>query len=436
MRRISDTTPNGLQPGSKRSEAIRPRGSLVIWRRANGVREWYYRRRLKDAPEVSIKLGTFPVLSVEDARAKANELAKLTHEASDIKFLLAQEELIRRRAEEEAKRAQQRAEALGTLKDLCAAYVHKMQSDGRKSWRKVESALKRYVLDPFPELSARRAKDITSDDIADILAAMLAKGITTHVNRTRGDLHAAFNMGMKFDHTPSLRTEKRLYFEINQNPVDKIPTEKKWERTLHRHLRSDELHTVWHESLMHMSPVYASLLRVMICTGFHPCELLRLKVKDVDPIEKTIYMTATKSGVPNLIPLNRFAWAELEPVIHAQSPECSLFPSHVSAPRSDEYARASVLANQIKRLRDNIQGVEHFTARDIRRTVKTLMGKAGISKELRDRLQNHALSDTSSKHYDRYDYWPEKHSAMLKWESWLENHVISPHTFSSKAVNL
>ena len=54
------------------------------------------------------------------------------------------------------------------------------------------------------------------------------------------------------------------------------------------------------------------------------------------------------------------------------------------------------------------------------------MGKAGISKEMRDRLQNHTFSDVSSTTYDVYDYWPEKMNAAKKWESWLENNVISP----------
>jgi integrase len=37
------------------------------------------------------------------------------------------------------------------------------------------------------------------------------------------------------------------------------------------------------------------------------------------------------------------------------------------------------------------------TNRDLRRTWKTLAGQAGISKEIRDRIQNHALHDVSSK---------------------------------------
>ena len=55
-------------------------------------------------------------------------------------------------------------------------------------------------------------------------------------------------------------------------------------------------------------------------------------------------------------------------------------------------------------LKSGLRGI----ARVIRRTVKTLMGKAGIDKAIRDRIQNHSLQDVSSKYYDRYDYLPEK----------------------------
>ena len=50
---------------------------------------------------------------------------------------------------------------------------------------------------------------------------------------------------------------------------------------------------------------------------------------------------------------------------------------------------------------------------------KTLIGEVGLSKSIRDRLQNHALNDVSSKHYDRYDYLPEKRKALELWESKL-----------------
>jgi integrase len=59
------------------------------------------------------------------------------------------------------------------------------------------------------------------------------------------------------------------------------------------------------------------------------------------------------------------------------------------------------------------------TNRDLRRTWKTLAGKAGISKEIRDRIQNHALGDVSSRHYDRWSYMPEKRAAMKKWDAYV-----------------
>lgn len=61
----------------------------------------------------------------------------------------------------------------------------------------------------------------------------------------------------------------------------------------------------------------------------------------------------------------------------------------------------------------------YATNRDLRLTFKTLVGKAGISKEICDRLQNHALQDVSSKHYDRWKYKVEKRARMAKWDKFV-----------------
>lgn len=63
--------------------------------------------------------------------------------------------------------------------------------------------------------------------------------------------------------------------------------------------------------------------------------------------------------------------------------------------------------------------IPDFTTRDLRRTWKTLAGKASISKIDRDRVQNHSMSDVSSKHYDRYEYLDEKAAAMQVWNDYV-----------------
>jgi integrase len=59
------------------------------------------------------------------------------------------------------------------------------------------------------------------------------------------------------------------------------------------------------------------------------------------------------------------------------------------------------------------------TNRDLRRTWKTLASQAGVPKEIRDRIQNHALQDVSSKSYDRWNYMPEKRAGMAKWDEFV-----------------
>ena len=59
----------------------------------------------------------------------------------------------------------------------------------------------------------------------------------------------------------------------------------------------------------------------------------------------------------------------------------------------------------------------------MRRTFKTLAGKAGLTQEIRDRLQNHARFDVSSRHYDRYSYMDEKREAMDIWDKFVRDMI-------------
>ena len=52
-------------------------------------------------------------------------------------------------------------------------------------------------------------------------------------------------------------------------------------------------------------------------------------------------------------------------------------------------------------------------------TTVTTKGQVTIPKEVRDRLQNHALQDVSSKHYDRWNYMAEKRAGMAKWDKFV-----------------
>jgi integrase len=428
MAQLTDAQCKGLASGKQISEPSDHGGSLVLWHRKgskSSTRVWYFRSQ-KDGTSTSERIATYPSTTLVDARRLARTISKLTTEVDDLKRHRAREKIQRKKDEEVIQAEEFRMNSLGTLKELCDVYVAKMRSEGAKSASKVEKALALYVLKPHPSLAQKRANAISADDISDIISAMLEKGVTTHTNRTRGDLHAAFNVGLHFDHSPALRQGQTLRFDIEKNPVTRISRTKSFERILNRNLNAIDLGKVWHSAPEIMNPTYSSLLRVLVCTGLHPVELLRLNCAAVNVTDSSLHVDDTKAGNPIIAPLNKFALAEVAALISGRRSDESLFPSRANVPISDAYARASVLSNQVKRLREALPELEHFTARDVRRTCKTLMGKAGISKEMRDRLQNHTFSDVSSTTYDVYDYWPEKMTSAKKWESWLEINVINP----------
>ena len=436
MAKIYDTTVSALAPGKRKSERLDNGGSLIIWnkkRAAGGSKEFYFRKILKEGSEINIKIGSYPSMKLVQARKRANELSSQAADTNNIKFQLEEEKRLKVAAEQAAIRERARLDNLGTLQQLCEAYRDRMEAEDRSSYAKVFASLERYVLKPYPHLANQKANLITADDVKHILQAMYDRGITTTLNRTRGDLHAAFNVGLTYDHDITVQRSSPLCFDISSNPVAKIKKIQKFERVLERNLNTEELRIVWGACCQYMNPVYASLLKVMICTGFHPVELLRLSSTDIITDEKAIYMTQTKSSTPNLILLNKYAWEEIQTRLNGPSANNLLFPSRVSNPKSDDYDRASVLSNQVAALRSNLP-IESFTPRDIRRTVKTLMGKAGISKTMRDRMQNHATTDVSGKHYDRYDYLPEKRVAMKAWELWLAANIIEPGAIESNVI--
>jgi hypothetical protein len=62
-----------------------------------------------------------------------------------------------------------------------------------------------------------------------------------------------------------------------------------------------------------------------------------------------------------------------------------------------------------------------FHAQDLRRTAETRMAELGVSKDTRAQIQSHGLGGVQTRHYDMYDYLPEKRVALERWQAYLEN---------------
>jgi hypothetical protein len=124
----------------------------------------------------------------------------------------------------------------------------------------------------------------------------------------------------------------------------------------------------------------------------------------------------TKNGLPHSIPLPHQATKIIDGLHH--NAHGLFFPCYADPTRPAQY---DGLRQVISRFLEEHPEVPHFIPRDCRRTFKTLAGDAGVTKELRDRLQNHSKkSDVSSRHYDRYDALRERRAAMEVWGAYLD----------------
>ena len=247
------------------------------------------------------------------------------------------------------------------------------------------------------------------------IASALAKGMKRGARRTtdmqRTAMMAAFNWAMKSTH--DYTQENRMDWGLKYNPVAAVPRDQAANRTLDRNLSAEEMKHVWHSAPDQTGDV----MRLVMATGQRVIEVRRVAGADIDLEAKLWTMPARKTKGrkhTHMVPLTSQAVAILATLIDLHG-DGYLFPARAGA------TGELIGIPSISRGASRLKGIKPFTPRDLRRTWKSRAGDAGIDRFMRDIIQQHAQTDTGSKHYDRFDYLPQMREAMNKWETWLQN---------------
>lgn len=297
----------------------------------------------------------------------------------------------------------------GTVADLFEAYVAYLKEGGKPSWKEVERGLNK-IADMLGR--NRPARDVESDEITAIIRPIYGRGKRSMADHVRSYIRSAFSWGLKSEH--DYRSTATRRFRLTYNPAAGIPTEPKTIGT--RWLSEEEFVRLYRwlecpDTPVH--PSYARAVQIIMLTGQRVEEVARLHVHQWDARERIIDWTKTKNLQPHAVPVPSLAAELIESIIPNE--HGWFFPSAKDPTKPVSHG---TLYSFIWRQRD--RGViPYATNRDLRRTFKTLAGKAGVPKEIRDRLQNHALQDVSSKHYDRWNYMVEKRAGMAKWDKFV-----------------
>jgi integrase len=333
-------------------------------------------------------LGDVRKLTVEDARGIARKR-------------FAQVELgIDPDAEEAKRRADQESDAR-TFEKLVEIYLASQEArlaDGTLR-RNTFVAEERYLRRHCAPLQKKPVTKITFEDIAALLRDLIKAHGATSAARARGALSSFFawcmRQGMGVKANPTIGTDNPVH---GKAPRDRVLTD-------------DEIRIIWRNCL---EDEFGKIVRLLLLTACRRDEIGGLRWSEITGAK--IPKERTKSKRPHEITLPATAVEIIGTVVRRNSRQ-TLFGGGTNGFCGWSY---STLALNARITAAEGKGLAPWRLHDLRRTVRTRLGKLGVLPHIAELVLNHAGHKSGiGGVYDHHDYQPEIAEALTKWEAHL-----------------
>lgn len=416
---------------------VQPVGALQVRKGAAGAASFYWRYSIGASSE-RVLIGLYDSAappkslaptgkgySIAAATRAAEALSTEHHQHRDAggrpALLAAQREV--KRAVAEAKRQA----AAASLENLLTAYCDHLQAIGRRSHRDARGIFRLHVIEAWPETAAMPAKDVPGERFADMMRRLIDAGKGRTANKLRSYCRAAYQTAKAARSKPSIPVLFKD-FGITINPVAETEPDESQNRTDKRPMSTAELRTYW-GLIKHLSGFRGALLRLHLLTGGQRIEqLVNLCTENIGVDSFLLHDGKGRPGRParpHTVPLireARKALAKCRPTgKFALSTDGG--ETHVSATTLSDWA------TEVAR-----SGIADFQAKRIRSGVETLLASAGVSQDIRGRLQSHGIGGVQNRHYDGHDYLSEKRKALEALFRLVELRAATTAAGSSKSL--
>ncbi|MFJ7316686.1 tyrosine-type recombinase/integrase [Pseudomonas sp. NPDC098747] len=429
------------------SEALEGKGagSILFERRAKGVLVYLSLRR--EGKQERLKLGNYVDKTLVEWRAYAAATSLEARRFPSIEHYLT--------AEKERARASQRLADIearqGTLAQMLDAYVDDMERRGKSSAKSVRGALKLDVLTPFPELSKRKAKEIEPSDVAQILRNCLTRSVAhkgrgvrltkatanngkkRQADKLRSYLQAAFAFGLANDLNP-LRSGDSVEYGLKTNPARDVPTIEGANRANTWALTKDELKSIV-LAVERLPDRRRAIAKAMLYLAGQRVEMLcRVTWPDFyndgehSDVLRLLDLKGGRGTPPreHLLPITNRLAEILSPLLAlkdlGRAPGPFYLRGTVCIAPGTALDIFTVLGDQLSE-----QGLtRRFTWRTLRATIETHLAALGVNQERRAWLLSHGRSGVQAKHYDRWNYLPEKRADLDRWARYLDELAGNP----------
>jgi integrase len=249
----------------------------------------------------------------------------------------------------------------------------------------------------FGKLHGMPVSRITKSHVTEALDAIDAQSGTVTAGRCRAHLSAFCSWLIEGGHVevnPCIGSRK---FEQGDGR----------ERVLEDH----ELAAVWNN--VDMDTDFGRIIRLLALTGARRQEIGNLRWSEVDLEAGTISLPKerTKNGKAFKLPLVDEAVQILRDAPRKVGRE------FVFGDRGEGFSSWT----RSKRMLDRAIKIEHFTVHDLRRTLRSGLGKLGVPPHIAERALNHVQGGVDAKVYDRCKYEAEIANAFGRWADHVQS---------------
>lgn len=372
--------------------------ALALRATPTGRKTYVFESRLH-GETIRITIGTMTDWPLGDARARAQELKRLTDAGTDPREVESQKQ-----ADKAAAKAAKLEAERYTLANLLTAYCDYLASLGRKSHADARSIFKLHIVEAWPKVAANPANLITPEQIADMMRKLIQAGKGRTANKLRSYMRSAYQVAKASRSKASIPVEFKA-FNIKHNPASDTEPDESANKADKHPLSGEELRTYW-QAIKPIDGFPGALLRLHLLTGGQRLEqFVNLLTAGIDVDSILLHDGKGRPGKParpHQVPLIDeavVALIECEPKGQfALSTDGGT--THVSAATLSEWAMQAGA------------GIKGFKTKRIRSGVETLLASARISVEHRGRLQSHGINGVQARHYDGHDYMDEKREAL------------------------
>lgn len=374
---------------------------LYLRRLPSGTRKWVFRYTNFARKRVWFTIGSYPHLSLAQARGEAAQLNADVENGKD--------------PSAERKRDQQ--EIIKTVEQL---FLDWYQHDVGRRLKNPQIPQRIYRKEIAPHIGKLALKEVNARDI-------------------RAIIHKVANSGRNATANDALMVCKQLFkHAIKLNLIDYSPAQAftmsdagGQEKSRERILSLDELEVLFRVLRKHRDQFVREnylTIALLVHLGVRKNELIAAMWNEIDFDERVWRLPAerSKTDVAITIPLSATSleWFTELKVRACGSPY--VFPSRRASKRrgyisSDtlNHAIAKLFGQKVdsqKQPTANLlggAGLEHFTVHDLRRTCRSLLASLGVPSHIAERCLNHKLKGVEGI-YNRHDYLNERREAFEK----------------------